>query len=65
MKGQNELRLNKETVLEAIEEYVNKRAVGSGIIEATAITFINGNSAPFVVTITEPPKELDKAKSKP
>lgn len=60
MKGQNEIELNEATVIEAMQEYFDRRFT----ISQFKVTAVRGNSsvpAQFKITTVEHPKKEVKA----
>lgn len=55
MKGNNELHLNDETLIEALQEYFNKRYTPTPKVESVRLGENKGYSSTpvFVVTVTE------------
>lgn len=55
MKGTNRIYFNKATVIDALQEYLNRRLVRNDS-EVTDV-FFNKDEGNFIVVISEKPKE--------
>lgn len=55
MKGSNTLLLNKATIIEAVQEYLDKRTMPSGRVRVSNVTQPGNES--FTVIVEEPPAE--------
>lgn len=54
MRGVNDFRLNEATMIEAVQEYLNKRMT----VFAPKVTSVCMNNGDFRVLVTEPPVEV-------
>ena len=56
MIGNNEIRFNRGTMQEAIQEYLDKRATPVGQVEVTGVRYLNDE---FVISVKGPEAGAD------
>lgn len=63
MKGQNEIRFNQATIVDAVQEYLAKRYTPTPKVESVEWKSESrgyGNDGSFVVLVTEQPPEAPR-----
>lgn len=61
MKGNNELRLNQATIIEAVQEYLAKRYTPTPFVKSVAMSKESYGSDWFVVQVEEAVAEVTKS----